>query len=76
MTRQDPLTSQGVPVPHFDSIVPQSGHDFLIVVLETIDSFGVLTSTIDSLQIMFAKPPIALDSVYVFNNGGVKSSIK
>ena len=67
MSRQNSETSQTISVPHFDGVVSKSRDNFLIIILETINTFGIFRAAINPLQIVFATSPIILYGVNVLN---------
>ena len=50
-------------VPHLDGVVPQAGDNLGVVVLEAVNSFAVLASAVDSLQVVLATPPVVLNGL-------------
>ena len=76
MSVKYPETRQRPPIPHLDRIITQSGHDFRVVILEATDTFRVLGSTVDPLEVVLSATPIVLDGVNVFNDGGIESPVE
>ena len=70
------LAGKRIAIPHFDSVVPQSGDNFLIVVLQAIDTFGVLTAAVNALKVVLAAPPIILYRLNVLDDGRVELAVK
>lgn len=52
-------------VPNLDGVVPQTGHNLVVVVLKTVNALGILGSAIDSLQVVVAGAPVVFDRVDV-----------
>ena len=65
MTCQNALTSQRLAIPHLDGVVSQTRNDFRIVVLEAIDTFGIFTTAIDSLKVVFATSPVTFNGLNI-----------
>ncbi len=45
-------------VPNFDGVVAESTHYLVIVVLQTVHTFALLTSTLNFFRLVFARLPI------------------
>jgi hypothetical protein len=54
-----------VTIPDLYRVIAETGNDLVVVVLETVDSLGILRSTVDSLQVVVARAPVVLDRVNV-----------
>lgn len=65
-----------VAVPDFDGVVPQAGHDFVIVVLQTVHALGVLRSAVYSLQVVVAGAPVGLDRFDVLHDLGEQLAVE
>ena len=65
VTCQNALTSQTLAIPHLDGVISQTRNDFLIVVLEAIDTFGIFTTAIDSLKVVFATSPVTFNGLNI-----------
>ena len=76
MSSEHSEACQAVSVPHLNGVISETRNDFLIVILEAIDAFGIFTATIYSLEVMFATSPIVLNGINVLNNRGIQSTIK
>ena len=70
------LPRQRISVPNFDGVVSQPGNNFSVIVLETVDTLGVLRPAVDALKVVLAAPPVVLNGIDVLDDGGVQSPIK
>lgn len=76
MSRQHLGALQRGPVPQLDRVVPQAGHDLLIVVLKAVDALAVLGPTVDLLEDVPPVAPVALDRLDVGDDFRVKSAVE
>ncbi len=67
---------KGVAVPHLDGVVAQPRDDLGLVVLEAVDTLGVLRTAVDSLQVVLATPPVVLDRVNVLDDGRIELAVE
>lgn len=52
-------------IPDLDGVVPQSGDNLAVIVLQTIDTLRVLGPAVDAAQHVAASPPVVLYAVNV-----------
>lgn len=76
VSSQHSLAGKRVAIPHLDSVVSQTRDNFLIVVLQAIDTFGIFTAAINALKVVLAAPPIILYGLNVLDYGGVELAVK
>lgn len=76
MSRQYFYALQSISVPNFNSIISETGNDLLIIVLQAVDAFRILASTIYSLKIETAHSPIVIYTVDIFDDFGIERSIE
>merc|ERR1719234_2403413 len=67
---------QSLSIPHLDGVVPQARDNLGVVILKAVNSFAVLASAVDSLQVVFSTPPVVLNSVNVLDDGWIEPPIE
>ena len=65
VSSQHSLAGKRVAIPHLDSVVSQTRDNFLIVVLQAIDTFGIFTTAIDPLEVVFATSPVTFNGLNI-----------
>ena len=65
MACQNALTVQILSIPHFNSIVSQTRDNFLVIILKAIDTFGIFTTAIDPLEVVFATSLVTFNGLNI-----------
>lgn len=73
--RSDLYALQRISVPDFNSIVPEPGDDFLIVILKAVHPFGVFTPAVYSRQFVLTHAPIVVYAIDIFDDFRKQTSV-
>lgn len=65
-----------VAVPDFDGVVPQAGHDLVVVVLQTVNALRVLRPAVYPLQVVISRAPVVLDRFDVLHDLGEQLAVE
>ena len=64
------------PVPDFDGIITEATDDLLVIVLQTVDTFGVLRTALNLLQLKISRPPVGLQLFDITGDLRVQTTVE